>query len=117
MEIALNIAAFIINLIASLSFSDDQVPLEPFKLLWVNIITDVLVAFALAVPSESYSKSLPVLKTTIGTKSMWKNIIVQVVYQLMVFVIIQLNGKDILHEVETVLETMIFCNFVMCQRN
>ncbi|KAH7546861.1 hypothetical protein FEM48_Zijuj01G0245900 [Ziziphus jujuba var. spinosa] len=72
MEIALNIAAFIINLIASLSFSDDQVPLEPFKLLWVNIITDVLVAFALAVPSESYSKSLPVLKTTIGTKKIDK---------------------------------------------
>lgn len=101
-----------------------KAPLTAVQLLWVNLIMDTLGALALATepPNDDLLK-----KKAIGRKGnfisnvMWRNIIGQVIYQLIVLGFLQYKSMDILHldgtekEMEDQLNTMIFNAFVFCQ--
>ncbi|KAA8523569.1 hypothetical protein F0562_009992 [Nyssa sinensis] len=116
-QLILNIAEFYINLILVVSTS--EVPLSPFQLLCVNLIMDALGALGMA---ASVSDPPPSDQIQFGgaagpliTKTMWRNIVFQSLYQVTVLLILDLKGKAILDEDEKVLKAMIFNCYVLCQ--
>lgn len=121
-QLTVNLVALVINFVSACVTG--EAPLTAVQLLWVNLIMDTLGALALATepPHEDLLK-----KKAIGRKGnfisniMWRNIIGQVIYQLIVLGLLQYLGLDFLHfegtedEIDTQLGTMIFNSFVFCQ--
>ncbi|GFY98200.1 autoinhibited Ca(2+)-ATPase, isoform 4 [Actinidia rufa] len=92
------------------------------ELLWVNLIMDTLGALALATepPNDGLMKRPPVGRgVSFITKAMWKNIIGQSIYQLVVLGVLDFDGKNLLRlegsDATKVLNTFIFNTFVFCQ--
>lgn len=74
-------------------------PLNPIQMLWVNLIMDTLASLALATepPSEELLKRLPIGRNeNLITPNMWKNIIVQGLWQIVVLGTILFKGPEIL---------------------
>ena len=97
-------------------------PLTAVQLLWVNLIMDTLGALALATepPNDGLLKRPPVARgANFITKPMWRNIIGQSIYQLIILAILNFDGKRILgisgSDATEVLNTLIFNTFVFCQ--
>ena len=97
-------------------------PLTAVQLLWVNLIMDTLGALALATepPNDGLLKRPPVAKgANFITKPMWRNIIGQSIYQLIILAILNFDGKRLLgisgSDATEVLKTLIFNTFVFCQ--
>ena len=97
-------------------------PLTAVQLLWVNMIMDTLGALALATepPNNALMKRPPVPRgASFITKTMWRNIIGQSIYQLIVLGVLQFDGKQLLKltgsDATSVLNTVIFNSFVFCQ--
>ncbi|KAB5565085.1 hypothetical protein DKX38_005139 [Salix brachista] len=97
-------------------------PLTTVQLLWVNLIMDTLGALALATepPHDGLMKRPPIGRdVSIITKTMWRNIIGQSIYQISVLVILQFDGKHLLKlsgsDDTKTLNTFIFNTFVFCQ--
>ncbi|KAK8589447.1 hypothetical protein V6N13_088290 [Hibiscus sabdariffa] len=115
-QLTVNVAALVINFIAAVSSGD--VPLTAVQLLWVNLIMDTLGALALATeqPTDDLMDKPPVGRTEpLITKVMWRNLIVQALYQVAILLILQFKGKSIFHVSEEVKDTLIFNTFVLCQ--
>ncbi|KAK6934559.1 Cation-transporting P-type ATPase, C-terminal [Dillenia turbinata] len=110
LELTLKLSAFSITTISSLFFT--QNPLPPFQLLFVILIMDTFgpVALAMTSPSSPSSSSTFPLLTT---KSMWRNIIVQVIYQTLIFLTLRLKGFGFVSSLDPNL--MIFNFFVLSQ--
>lgn len=92
------------------------------QLLWVNMIMDTLGALALATepPTDELMQRPPVSRNVnFITKVMWRNIIGQSIYQLIVLGILNFSGKHLFHldgaDSVSVLNTLIFNTFVFCQ--
>lgn len=92
------------------------------QLLWVNLIMDTLGALALATepPNDGLMKRQPVLRTeSFITKTMWRNIIGQSVYQMAILFVLNFAGKPILNlhgdNATAILNTFIFNTFVFRQ--
>lgn len=71
-------------------------PLNPIQMLWVNLIMDTLASLALATepPSEELLKRQPYSRfESLITPNMWKNIVVQGLWQIVVLGIILFKGK------------------------
>lgn len=103
------------------SFSGSA-PLTAVQLLWVNLIMDTLGALALATepPNDGLLKRPPVGRgESFITRTMWRNIIGQSIYQLIVLAILNFDGKRLLRitgsDSTAVLNTLIFNSFVFCQ--
>lgn len=97
-------------------------PLTAVQLLWVNMIMDTLGALALATepPNDALMKRPPVGRSeNFITLTMWRNIIGQSIYQILVLGILTFSGKHILKlsgsEATITLNTFIFNTFVFCQ--
>lgn len=97
-------------------------PLTAVQLLWVNLIMDTLGALALATepPHDGLMNRPPVGRgVSFITKAMWRNIIGQSIYQLIILLGFNFAGKQILalegSDSTTVLNTFIFNTFVFCQ--
>lgn len=97
-------------------------PLTAVQLLWVNLIMDTLGALALATepPNDGLMKRPPVPRqASFITRIMWRNIIGQSIYQLVVLGVLMFDGKRILKleepDAPAVLNTFIFNTFVFCQ--
>ncbi|XP_058755663.1 calcium-transporting ATPase 10, plasma membrane-type-like isoform X2 [Vicia villosa] len=122
-QLTINIAALVINVIAS--FSTGDVPLNTVQLLWVNLIMDTLGALALATesPTDHLMDQLPVgRRDPLVTNIMWRNLLIQAMYQVSVLLILNFQGRSILslrHEINAyavkVKNTIIFNAFVLCQ--
>ncbi|XP_026427689.1 calcium-transporting ATPase 4, plasma membrane-type-like isoform X2 [Papaver somniferum] len=120
-QLTVNVVALMINFVsACLSGS---APLTAVQLLWVNMIMDTLGALALATepPNNGLMQRPPVGRgVNFITKTMWRNIIGQSIYQLIVLGILEFDGKRLLklgdnsHDT-MVLNTFIFNTFVFCQ--
>ncbi|MCL7043564.1 hypothetical protein MKW94_012400 [Papaver nudicaule] len=120
-QLTVNVVALMINFVsACLSGS---APLTAVQLLWVNMIMDTLGALALATepPNDGLMQRPPVGRgENFITKTMWRNIIGQSIYQLIVLGILEFDGKRLLklgddsHDT-LVLNTFIFNTFVFCQ--
>lgn len=91
-------------------------------MLWVNMIMDTLGALALATepPHDGLMQQPPVGRhANIITKVMWRNIIGQSIYQLIVLGLLQFDGKQLLSlegpNSDATLKSLIFNTFVFCQ--
>ncbi|KAI5064642.1 hypothetical protein GOP47_0021312 [Adiantum capillus-veneris] len=116
-QLTVNVAALTINFIAAVSVGD--VPLTAVQLLWVNLIMDTLGALALATepPTDDLLLRPPVgRKEPLISNVMIRNILVQAFYQVIVLLILQFRGTQILKVKEPrVNTTIIFNAFVLCQ--
>ncbi|XP_034695964.1 calcium-transporting ATPase 9, plasma membrane-type isoform X1 [Vitis riparia] len=122
-QLTVNVAALIINVVASVSSGD--VPLNAVQLLWVNLIMDTLGALALATepPTDHLMERSPVgRREPLITNIMWRNLIIQALYQVSVLLVLNFCGISILHlkdetrkHATQVKNSMIFNSFVLCQ--
>ncbi|KAK9097470.1 hypothetical protein Sjap_022967 [Stephania japonica] len=122
-QLTVNVAALVINVVAAVSSGD--VPLNAVQLLWVNLIMDTLGALALATepPTDHLMHRSPVgRREPLITNIMWRNLIIQALYQVIVLIILNFKGRSILNlENESidyaneVKNTLIFNAFVLCQ--
>ncbi|KAH0901267.1 hypothetical protein HID58_040770 [Brassica napus] len=120
-QLTVNVAALVINVVAAISSGD--VPLTAVQLLWVNLIMDTLGALALATepPTDHLMDRDPVgRREPLITNIMWRNLLVQAMYQVTVLLVLNFRGISILHlksnpNPERVKNTVIFNAFVICQ--
>ncbi|KAJ1430018.1 P-type ATPase [Sesbania bispinosa] len=119
-QLTVNVVALVINFVSACITG--SAPLTAVQLLWVNLIMDTLGALALATepPNDGLLKRPPVARgASFITKTMWRNIIGQSIYQLIVLAILNFDGKRLLRisgsDATEVLNTLIFNAFVFCQ--
>ncbi|XP_073292222.1 calcium-transporting ATPase 12, plasma membrane-type-like [Primulina huaijiensis] len=115
-QLTVNAAALVINFIAAVS--DGDVPLTTVQLLWVNLIMDTLGALALATerPTDELMLKPPVGRTEpLISNAMWRNLLAQALYQIVILLTLQFKGRSIFHVNEEVKNTLIFNIFVLCQ--
>ncbi|GKV26720.1 hypothetical protein SLEP1_g35968 [Rubroshorea leprosula] len=122
-QLTVNVAALVINVVAAVSSGD--VPLNSVQLLWVNLIMDTLGALALATepPTDHLMHRSPVgRREPLITNIMWRNLIIQALYQITILLVLNFGGLSILHlthdaraHAVEVKNTLIFNAFVMCQ--
>jgi len=119
-QLTVNIVALIVNFISACIIG--TAPLTAVQLLWVNMIMDTLGALALATePPNDEMMNRPPVRRGHGfiTQVMWRNIIGQALYQLLVLGTLMFNGKRILNiegpNADRTINTLIFNSFVFCQ--
>ncbi|KAM7462870.1 hypothetical protein LguiA_030993 [Lonicera macranthoides] len=115
-QLTVNVAALTINFVAAVSAG--EVPLTAVQLLWVNLIMDTLGALALATekPTKELMEKKPVGRSEpLITNIMWRNLIAQSFYQIIVLLTFQFKGEEIFGVNERVKDTLIFNTFVLCQ--
>ncbi|KAI8015116.1 Calcium-transporting ATPase 8, plasma membrane-type [Camellia lanceoleosa] len=122
-QLTVNVAALVINVVAAVSAGD--VPLNAVQLLWVNLIMDTLGALALATepPTDHLMDRPPVgRREPLITNIMWRNLLIQALYQVTVLLILNFQGRSILNlkhynidHATKVKNTLIFNAFVFCQ--
>ncbi|RMZ72554.1 calcium-translocating P-type ATPase PMCA-type [Pyrenophora seminiperda CCB06] len=121
-QITVNITAVLLTFVSAVSSSDQGSVLTAVQLLWVNLIMDTFAALALATdpPTRSLLDRKPDPKSaSLITLRMWKMIIGQAIYQLVVTFILYFGGESILsyeseHEKEQ-LPALVFNTFVWMQ--
>ncbi|KAI3671679.1 hypothetical protein L1987_87419 [Smallanthus sonchifolius] len=120
-QLTVNVAALVINVVAAVS--SGEVPLNTVQLLWVNLIMDTLGALALATepPTDHLMHRSPVgRREPLVTNIMWRNLIIQALYQVAVLLVLNFRGTSILNlkkdeRGNAVRNTLIFNTFVLCQ--
>ncbi|XP_052181761.1 calcium-transporting ATPase 10, plasma membrane-type-like [Diospyros lotus] len=122
-QLTVNVAALTINVVAAVSAGD--VPLNAVQLLWVNLIMDTLGALALATepPTDHLMHRHPVgRREPLITNIMWRNLLIQALYQVTVLLILNFKGRSLLDlkldnvaHANKVKNTLIFNAFVLCQ--
>ncbi|KAI3410632.1 uncharacterized protein J3R85_018634 [Psidium guajava] len=121
-QLTVNVAALVINVVAAVS--SGNVPLNAVQLLWVNLIMDTLGALALATepPTDHLMHRPPVgRREPLITNIMWRNLLIQAVYQVCVLLVLNFRGRSLLNlksdssDANKVKNTLIFNAFVLCQ--
>ncbi|KAH1216265.1 Calcium-transporting ATPase 8, plasma membrane-type [Glycine max] len=122
-QLTVNIAALAINVVAA--FSTGDIPLNTVQLLWVNLIMDTLGALALATepPTDSLMDQSPKgQREPLVSNIMWRNLLIQAMYQLSVLLILNFRGVSLLglrdepnRPAIKVKNSLIFNAFVLCQ--
>jgi len=119
-QLTVNIVALIVNFVSACIIG--SAPLTAVQLLWVNMIMDTLGALALATepPNDEMMKRPPVRRgDSFITHVMWRNILGQGLYQLLVLGILMFAGKGLLGiegpDADRTINTLIFNSFVFCQ--
>ena len=98
-QITVNITAVILAFVSAVSSAEMHSVLSAVQLLWVNLIMDTFAALALATdpPTEKILDRDPVPKRApLITTNMWKMIIGQAIYQLVVTFVLYFAGFSIL---------------------
>ncbi|KAF9358659.1 hypothetical protein BGX26_001224 [Mortierella sp. AD094] len=127
-QLTVNITAVVLSFISAVTSADNQSVLSAVQLLWVNLIMDTLAALALATepPSMDVLKRYPTSKKApLVNLKMWKMIIGQAIFQIVLNLALLEYGADIFHlksqdgtmtrkQIMT-LHTMIFNIFVFLQ--
>jgi Ca2+-transporting ATPase len=121
-QITVNITAVLLAFITAVSSGSEKSVLTAVQLLWVNLIMDTMAALALATdpPTRKILDRKPDPKSApLISVNMWKMIIGQAIYQLIVTLVLYFAGPAIFHysgedEMEQ-LQTMVFNTFVWMQ--
>lgn len=121
-QLTVNITAVVLTFITAVASNEEEAVLTAVQLLWVNLIMDTFAALALATdpPNRNILKRKPDRKSApLITLRMWKMIIGQAIFQLVVTLVLNFAGKAILdydsaHEEEQ-LKTLVFNTFVWMQ--
>ena len=121
-QITVNITAVVLTFISAVANDSENSVLTAVQLLWVNLIMDTFAALALATdpPSASMLKRRPEPKSApLITLNMWKMIVGQAIYQLVVTLILYFAGASILsyqsQDEKNRLQSTIFNTFVWMQ--
>ena len=124
-QITVNITAVVLAFVSAVSSPESHSVLSAVQLLWVNLIMDTFAALALATdaPTEGILDRKPSPKrANLITTNMWKMIVGQAAYQLVVtftlyFAGPRILGYDVAHnnELQTKLNTIVFNTFVWMQ--
>lgn len=117
-QLTVNVTAVILTLVSAVTSDDQQSVLTAVQLLWVNLIMDTLAALALATdpPTPSLLKRRPEPRTApLITRSMWKMIVGQAIYQIIVILTLMYTNILNLNDDKDTLATMVFTAFVFCQ--
>ncbi|KAF2313535.1 hypothetical protein GH714_011537 [Hevea brasiliensis] len=113
------IAAVAVNFVAGIPSGESL--FSPLQVSWVSlIIVDTLGALALATdqPNQISSLPMPVIHgagSALITRIMWKNIVFQVIYQVIIFIVLHFKGSEIFHVEHAVADAMIFNSYALCQ--
>ena len=104
-QITVNIAAVTLAFISAVSSTDNRSVLSAVQLLWINMIMDTLAALALATdaPTERILDRPPAGKSApLITMHMWKMIMGQALYQIVVSLVMYFAGARILsyHDID-----------------
>ena len=123
-QITVNITAVVLAFVSAVSSPDMHSVLSAVQLLWVNLIMDTFAALALATdaPTEKILDRKPTPKrAALITTNMWKMIVGQAIYQLIVTFVLYFAGSSILGYsksdsiLQTELDTIVFNTFVWMQ--
>ncbi|KAF2121398.1 hypothetical protein BDV96DRAFT_594599 [Lophiotrema nucula] len=121
-QITVNITAVLLTFVSAVSNGNQESVLTAVQLLWVNLIMDTFAALALATdpPTRSLLNRKPDPKSApLITLRMWKMIIGQAIYQLVVTFILYFAGESILSyespEEKKRMPTLVFNTFVWMQ--
>lgn len=119
-QLTVNVTAVVLTFVSAVSNDSEESVLTAVQLLWVNLIMDTLAALALATdpPQDSVLDRKPERKNaSIISTTMWKMILGQSVYQLVITFLLYFGSKSILSwDVEKdQLATLVFNTFVWMQ--
>jgi Ca2+-transporting ATPase len=114
----------LLTFVTAVSSDDESAVLSAVQLLWVNLIMDTFAALALATdpPTPSILDRKPDPKSApLITITMWKMILGQAVYQLVITFVLNFGGYSILgydkqdDTSKLTLKTLVFNTFVWMQ--
>ena len=121
-QVTVNITAVVLTFVSAVGSSSQESVLSAVQLLWVNLIMDTFAALALATdpPTRSLLHRKPDPKSApLITVTMWKMIIGQAIYQLVVTLVLVYAGEHILSyqspEEKERMNTLVFNTFVWMQ--
>ncbi|KAG2079870.1 uncharacterized protein F5147DRAFT_842980 [Suillus discolor] len=122
-QISINVTAVVITSVTAIAPSSKTLALSPIQLLWINIIMDTFAALALATDpaSPALLGRMPDKQTApLFTVDMYKQILLQSVYQITVILLFHFLGIQILGFAETsgnntIVQTLVFNAFVFAQ--
>lgn len=120
-QLTVNITAVLLTFVSAVSSPDRTSVLTAVQLLWVNLIMDTFAALALATdaPTPEILNRKPTPKSaSLISLNMWKMIIGQAIFQLVVTFVLYFAGEEILgytDEQSDELNTMVFNTFVWMQ--
>lgn len=122
-QLTVNVTAVVLTFVSAVSSDTESSVLTAVQLLWVNLIMDTLAALALATDPPHASvldrkperKGSPIISTT-----MWKMIIGQAIYQLLITFLLYFGSPGILPAYDPIVEqseiqTLVFNTFVWMQ--
>ncbi|KAL3500799.1 hypothetical protein ACH5RR_039892 [Cinchona calisaya] len=124
--LTVNIIAVVINIVTAVSaVCTGNTPVNTVQLLWVNLIMDTLGAVALATepPTDNLMNRTPVgQREPLITNIMWRNMLIQALYQVPVLLLLNFRGKSILdfdHDkadnANKVNNTLVFNASILCE--
>ncbi|OQE08174.1 hypothetical protein PENFLA_c140G09866 [Penicillium flavigenum] len=118
-QITVNITAVALTFVSAVAGNDEHSVLSAVQLLWVNLIMDTFAALELATdpPSPHVLERRPDPKSApLITLTMWKMIIGQAVYELVVTLILNFAGQSIFPTWDNGhMKTVVFNTFVFMQ--
>lgn len=128
-QISVNITAVVITFVSAVSSEKESSVLTAVQLLWVNLIMDTFAALALATDPatrDSLKRKPDRKDAPLISVDMWKMIVVQAIYQIVVCLVLFFAGAKILnlpptvngmpsHHNEYELRSLVFNCFVFCQ--
>ncbi|ROW03294.1 hypothetical protein VSDG_01336 [Cytospora chrysosperma] len=120
-QLTVNITAVVLTFVSAVSSSSEESVLTAVQLLWVNLIMDTLAALALATdpPQDSVLKRKPERRnSSIVSTTMWKMIIGQAIYQLVITFLIYFGKNSVLpgnDATDAQIQTLVFNTFVWMQ--
>jgi Ca2+-transporting ATPase len=122
-QISTNVTAVVITFVTAVASTEETSVLSAVQLLWINIIMDTFAALALATDpaTESLLDRKPDHKTApLFSVEMYKMILVQSVYQIIIILVFHFCGIEILGMADTthneaVVKTLVFNAFVFAQ--
>ncbi|GMN36594.1 hypothetical protein TIFTF001_006140 [Ficus carica] len=116
LELVTNIAGTLITSLCTVFLGDT--PITGFHLIWANLVVTVLAGSALLLepPSEVLMRKPPFRQTEpLISKPMWRNIVIQAIYQTTILVTFHYKGQAMKGITKKVNKSMIFTSFVLCQ--
>ncbi len=123
-QLTVNVTAVFLTFITAVSDDKEEAVLSPVQLLWVNLIMDTFAALALATdpPTPDLLDRNPEPRNApLISLDMWKMIIGQSVFQLVITLLLFYSGPDILNldvhvnKERMTMRTVIFNTFVFLQ--
>ncbi|KAL1837821.1 hypothetical protein VTJ49DRAFT_3368 [Mycothermus thermophilus] len=121
-QLTVNVTAVVLTFVSAVQSAEQKSVLTAVQLLWVNLIMDTLAALALATdpPHDSVLNRKPERKgSSIISVTMWKMIIGQAIYQLLITFLIYFGGTSVLPGPDDMtkdqINTLVFNTFVWMQ--